>query len=45
MNPEAENEEDEKPPVFGSWRRIYWFVVVFFVIEVAAFYLITRYYS
>lgn len=44
-NQETESEEDAKPPVFGSWRRVYWFVAIFFVAEVVAFYLITRYYS
>mgnify|MGYP000565805223 CR=1 FL=1 len=45
VDQDIENKEDEKPPVFGSWRRVYWFVAIFFVIEVVAFYLITRYYS
>lgn len=42
---ESERSDDEKPPVFGSWRRIYWFVAIFFAVEVALFYLFTQYYS
>lgn len=37
--------ESERAPVFGSWRRVYWFVALFFVVEVVAFYLFTRIYS
>lgn len=39
------SESQEPPPVFGSWRRVYWFVAVFFIVEVALFYLFTRFYS
>ncbi|MBK1880267.1 hypothetical protein [Pelagicoccus mobilis] len=41
----TESKDDTQPPVFGSWRRVYWFVAIFFVVEVVAFYLITQYYS
>ncbi len=40
-----DKQEPEGPPVFGSWRRVYWFVALFFAVEVVAFYLFTRYYS
>lgn len=36
---------DNQPPVLGSWRRVYWFVALFFVVEVGLFYLFTRFYS
>ncbi len=37
-----ENEEDlDKAPLFGSWNKIYGFVMVFFVIVVALFYWFT----
>ena len=39
--------EDEKiaVPLFGNWRNAYVAVVVFFVVEVAAFYFFSRYFS
>ncbi len=40
-----DKEEPEGPPVFGSWRRVYWFVALFFVVEVIAFYLFTQFYA
>lgn len=39
------NSESEGPPLFGSWKRVYWFVALFFAIEVVVFYLFTRLYS
>lgn len=41
----SNNHQEEPPPVFGSWRRVYWFVAVFFFVEVIAFYIFTRIYS
>lgn len=41
----CEREVAEAPPVFGNWRRVYWFVAIFFLVEVVAFYLFTRFYS
>ena len=35
---------DSKPSVEPNWRRIYWGVAGFFVIEVGLFYLFTQYY-
>lgn len=37
--------EAEPPPILGSWRRVYWFVALFFFVEVALFYFFTRYFS
>ncbi|MDQ8187997.1 hypothetical protein [Pelagicoccus sp. SDUM812002] len=42
---DKKKQEPENAPVFGSWRRVYWFVALFFVVEVIAFYLFTQYYS
>lgn len=39
------NEPEEAPPVFGSWRRLYWFVAIFFVVEVILLYLFNRYFA
>ncbi len=36
----------EKPvPLFGTWRRAYLAVVLFFVFEVALFYFVSRFFS
>lgn len=35
-------EESEKPPVFGSWKRWYWFILSALVVEMIIFYWITR---
>lgn len=45
MDTKKDEQEPEPVPVLGSWRRIYWFVALFFVAEVVAFYLFTRHYS
>ena len=46
---ERENRDSDssesKPPLFGSWRRVYWFVALFFFVQVAAFFVFTRIYS
>ncbi len=39
------NEPEEAPPIFGAWRRLYWFVAIFFVVEVVLLYLFNRYYA
>lgn len=45
MTDRKEKSEGNKPPVFGSWRRVYWFVAIFFAVEVVLFFVFTRYYS
>ncbi len=40
-----DKQDPEGPPVFASWKRVYWFVALFFVVEVVAFYLFSQYYS
>lgn len=37
--------EDEKPPVGGSWNRLYAIVVLTLVADVAIFWLFTRVFS
>ncbi len=37
--------ESEAVPVFGSWRHAYLAVVAFFVLNVAVFYFLGRYFS
>lgn len=36
---------DDDVPLFGTWRRAYFTVVVVFVFEVAFFYFVSRYFS
>jgi hypothetical protein len=38
------NEQD-KAPIFGSWRRAYFFALLFFAIEVALLYAFTLRFS
>lgn len=34
--------EDQKPPLFGSWKGWYWLVWLFMVAQVIVYLLITR---
>jgi hypothetical protein len=38
-------DESTRVPLFGTWRNAYVSVVVFFLIDVALFYLFQRYFS
>ena len=39
---ESKLDEDEYPPLFGSWNKLYTFVFVTFAILVFLFYLFTK---
>ncbi len=39
------NESKERVPLFGTWRRAYLAVVIFFVVDVVVFYAFARYFS
>ncbi len=39
------NESKDRVPLFGTWRRAYLVVVIFFVIDVVVFYAFGRYFS
>ncbi len=39
------NGPDERAPLFGTWRRAYLAVVVVFVVELAFFTFVSRYFS
>ena len=46
MKPRPSRVNDPvKIPLFGSWRNAYLVVVLAFVIEVALFYLMSRYFA
>ncbi len=36
---------DERVPLFGTWRRAYFAVVIAFVLDVVLFYAFERYFS
>ena len=36
---------DEAPPVLGSWRRVYAFVIVYLACLIGAFYLFTIHFA
>ncbi|CAN5372063.1 hypothetical protein BH20VER3_BH20VER3_12670 [soil metagenome] len=42
---EPDKQTDTAVPLFGTWRRAYVAVVVAFVVEVAFFYFVSRYFS
>ncbi len=42
---EEKEDQNSQPPLFGSWPKAYWFVVLFFVAEVVLFYFFTKLYS
>ncbi|MBL7815121.1 MAG: hypothetical protein JNL70_08925 [Saprospiraceae bacterium] len=37
--------QDEKPPIFKTWRQMYIFVLVFHALVIAAFYVFTKMFS
>jgi hypothetical protein len=39
------SQPDERVPLFGSWRNAYLAVVIIFILEVAFFYFVSRYFS
>jgi len=41
----SEDRSDVCVPLFGTWRAAYVIVVIAFVFDVAAFYLISRYFA
>jgi len=43
MNSKNKGEEKDHPPLFGSWKRMYFFVLLNLVITVIIFYLVTLY--
>ena len=36
---------DEKPPVLGTWKRVYTFVLTYVAAVIFLFWLFTRYYA
>lgn len=45
MQHEHPKLEDSKPPVLGSWRRLYWLVLGALVLQIIIYYGITRYFE
>ncbi|MEO7166083.1 MAG: hypothetical protein ABI787_07535 [Spartobacteria bacterium] len=43
--PDQIEENQLVVPLFGTWRRAYFAVVVAFVLEVSFFYFVSRYFS
>ena len=39
------NPEEEKPPFFKTWRRLYLAVIVYLILLILAFYTFTRVFS
>ena len=45
MQQEHSNLEDNKPPVLGSWRNLYWLVLGALALQIIIYYGITRYFE
>lgn len=45
MNDELRGPDDERPPVFGSWRNFYGVVIGVLAFEIVVFTLLTRWFS
>lgn len=43
-NPEKTTKETP-PPIMGSWKRLYWFVLILHTIIILLFYIFTKVYS
>lgn len=43
MSSQNNLEEKDQPPLFGSWKRMYFFVLLNLAITVLIFYLVTLY--
>lgn len=40
-----ERPEIEDPPILGSWRNVYTFVLLFLVVEIVLFYLFSLHFA
>jgi hypothetical protein len=40
-----EKEQEEKPPILGTWRNVYTLVIGTLVVLILLFYLFTQYYK
>jgi len=40
-----EQQPDDKPPFLGSWKNIYWLLMITLSVLVFLFYLFTQYFS
>ncbi len=45
MTDEIKEAEENKPPFFDSWSKMYWLVMAVLGILILLFYLFTQYYS
>ena len=48
MTQEKKTPEDlveDRPPIMGSWKRLYWLVILLHTVIIFLFYLFTTYYS
>lgn len=45
MTDNIEEVQDDKPPFFNSWSKMYWLVMVVLGILILLFYLFTEHYS
>jgi hypothetical protein len=43
--PSEENQPEDKPPFFKSWKGMYWLLMATLIFLIIIFYLFTRYFS
>jgi hypothetical protein len=39
------DQDENKSPLFGSWRNFYFAVVIFLILQIILYYLFTQFYS
>lgn len=45
LEPKGTNEQTEPPPILGSWKNMYAFVIGQLIVLIVLFYLFTKYFS
>jgi hypothetical protein len=43
--PAAPPPAEEPPPILGTWRRLYGFVILWLLVQMAIYFAFTRYFS
>ncbi|MBP6184827.1 MAG: hypothetical protein KA479_07775 [Saprospiraceae bacterium] len=45
MSRQVEPTDTDRPPLFGTWKRFYWVVILSHALLILLFYLLTKWYS
>lgn len=44
-DPAERDDAEERPPVLGSWRALYWLLIVVLLVQIGLYALLTQVYS